>query len=77
MAISVQDNELVVRCGGHTTYEDAHRYICSLLSLLSSVTEHDLMMVDNVREVCNLIEDLLPSEEEFYEMGRATKAATK
>ncbi|MBQ4278342.1 MAG: hypothetical protein IJC16_00115 [Rikenellaceae bacterium] len=68
MAISVQDQRLVITCSPFSDYETAHAYVDSLLTLLQSVTEENRMPPDRLWYVYELIRELLPSEQEFFEL---------
>lgn len=70
MAISVKDSHVVITTNYMIGYDEIHARIVSLLSLLSSVTDQDKVRAEDIYYVCNMIEDLLPSCEDFAELQR-------
>lgn len=71
MAISIVDKHLVVTSTYKGVgYEGARMRIKALLNLLSSVTDSDRLMPEDVYYVCEMIEELLPSEEEFNTIAK-------
>lgn len=71
MAISISDNHIVITSNYSLLgYEEIRARITSLLSLLSSVTDQDRLSTEDIYYVCNMIEDMLPSSEDFNALQR-------
>lgn len=70
MAIRKENGHLIIDCGDYTSFDTAHIYIVSLLNLLQSCTEDDRFRTEDVFYVCELINHLLPTSNEFHELSR-------
>lgn len=70
--ISIEDKHLVIRSEYFFGYEEAHGRICSLLNVLQAA-DLDMIGKDDIYNVCTMINDLLPSHDEFHTLERLQK----